>query len=50
MIVQRDGVEAICVPESACCEYEKEPVLLDDLTECPLECEYCSGDCAYYNE
>lgn len=50
MIVQHDGIEIICLPESACCECEESPVLLDDLTECPLGCEYCSGDCIYYNE
>ena len=50
MIVQHDGIEIICFPESACCKCEENPILLDDLTECPLGYEYCSGDCIYYHE
>lgn len=46
--VIQDGVIVYCLPDTAHCELTGENPL--DMTECPQNCENCSGDCEYYSE
>lgn len=50
MEINRDGVDILCIPDSAkCCADDKERNPMDIII-CPLGNNECSGDCEYYTE
>jgi len=50
MDMKCDGVEILCLPDSAKCLVDKEGRSPLDIDECPMGYEECTGDCEYYAE
>lgn len=50
MEIYQDGVRVFCIPEDSRCTADEENRSPEDIWECPIGCDTCSGDCQYYTE
>lgn len=48
MDMVRDGVQVLC--PIGFCKADKNKRNPEDIEECPIGCNVCSGDCFYYSE
>lgn len=50
MEIYQDGVQVFCVHEDAKCNADEKRRSPEDIWNCPIGRDICSGDCYYYTE